>query len=148
MMMDRRAVAAQPARAGQQRSGGVRHRSGFAQRGTSFRTREAMSATRDEYHHDVVAARQVVHAGADFLDRSGRLVPERHRDRSGAIAVDYREVGVAQPGRADPHEHFAVPGRLELQLLDGQRLRFGIWTLYADTVQHRRADFHCCVSPR
>jgi hypothetical protein len=56
-----------------------------------------------------------------FHDTCG-LVAEHHGSGTWSITVDYREVGVAQARGANPDEHLAVTGIVELHLLDRQRL--------------------------
>ena len=75
-----------------------------------------MAAARHEHHDDVVAVREVVDAGADLLDDARRLVAERHRHRPRPVAVDHRQVRVAQPGGRDLDQDLARPGRIELDL--------------------------------
>ena len=67
----------------------------------------AVPAGGDVGADDPVAARDVGDPGADLLDDAGGLVTEHHRQRPGPVAVDDRQVGVAQPGGDDPHEHLA-----------------------------------------
>ncbi len=55
--------------------------------------------------------RRSVTPGAELLDDAGRLVAERHRHRPRPVAVDHRQVGVAQPGRGDLDQHLARTGR-------------------------------------
>ena len=70
----------------------------------------AVAAGGHERHDHVVAGREALGALAHLDDLAGRLVPEHHRHHPRARAVDHREVGVAQPGRADADEELAGPG--------------------------------------
>ena len=85
-----------------------------------------MAAARHEHHDDVVAVLEVVDAGAELLDDAGRLVAERHRHRPRPVAVDHRQVRVAQPRRRDLDQDLARSGRVELDRLDRQRLRLRV----------------------
>ena len=58
----------------------------------------------------------VMHLGADSLDRPGHLVPERHREStypllSPFVPVIDVEVGAADRGCVDANEHLALAGR-------------------------------------
>ena len=134
MVVHHRPVAMQPARARQQGARAVRRRPRLAQRRTPFRAGHAMAAARHEDHHHMIARGEVGHVLAQFLDDAGRLVPERHRHRPRPVAVDDGEVGVAQSGRHDPHQHLAPAGRIELDFLDRERLGSSIGRLCAHTV--------------
>jgi len=101
-----------------------------------------MAAGRHEHHDDVVAGHEVGHVLADRLDDARRLVPEGHRHGPRAVAVDDREVGVAQPGRADPHQDFAAARPVQLDRCDAERLACGIRGFGAHAVQDGCFDFH------
>src|SRR5262245_10029490 len=141
-MVHMRAVAMQPALAGQQRACAVRSRARLAQRRTTLGAGKAMAATRHEHHHHVVADREIVDAGPEFFDHARRLMTEHHRRRSWAVAVDHRQIGVAQAGGADLHQHLAVARRIELDLLDRQWPGDRIWPLDTHPVQYRSLDLH------
>ena len=53
----------------------------------------------------MVADRDARAPRADLLDDPGRLVAEHDRHRIAQRALDDLEIGVAQPGRLDPHQH-------------------------------------------
>jgi hypothetical protein len=62
------------------------------------------------------AGLDVMHLGADGLDRSGYLVPERHRESrypllSPFVPVVDVEVGAADRRGMDANEHFVLTGR-------------------------------------
>ena len=82
----------------------------LTQRGPALRARTALAAGRDEGEHDRVTGREPGSAGLDHL--ACRLVAEQHRHHARPRAVDHRQVGVAQAGRADPDQQLAGPGRL------------------------------------
>ena len=95
MMVDRNAVAPDSTRARQERAGSVRLGAGLAQGRATLGARQAMAATRDEDHDDVVTWGEVVYARPDFLDSTGRLMAERHWHRPGPVAVNDRKIRVA-----------------------------------------------------
>jgi hypothetical protein len=49
---------------------------------------------------------------------------------------------MAQPGRPDPHQHLARPGRIELELLDRERHRLGVRPRTADLGDDGGFDLH------
>ena len=118
MMVHRRAVGAvQAACARQQRARTVRGRARLAQGRAAFGTRAAMAAGRDEHaaRHDRRGLRSVRHPRADLFDDAGRFMAQRHRHRPRPVAVDHRQVGVAQARGFDPHQHLARPRRVEFE---------------------------------
>jgi hypothetical protein len=58
-----------------------------------------MTATRNEHHHHMVADRKILNARSEFLHHARRLVAQHHRRRSRPVAVDHREVRMAQARR-------------------------------------------------
>ena len=69
---------------------------------------EAMAAMRVPRQDDVVAdLRRPCASGPTVLDDARRLVAEHDRHRVAQRAFDDFEVGVAEPGRLDPHQHVA-----------------------------------------
>ena len=143
VVVDGRAIGpVQPAHPGEQRAGSVRRSTGLAERRPTFGAWVAMPAGRHEDADDVIAAGEVVHAGADLLDDAGRLMAERHRHGPRSVAVDDREIGVAQARRFDPHQHLARPRRVELDLLNRQRLRDGVRCRRAHGVQDGSSNAH------
>ena len=74
----------------------------------------------------MIAALQVRDAAAGFLDDAGHLVAEHHRQRTRPVAVDHREVGVAQARGADAHQHLPGPGRGQFELFDREGARSGV----------------------
>ena len=66
---------------------------------------------------DVVADLDRTDLGADRLDDAGPLVAEDDRRRERDRPVDDRQVGVADPGRPDPHPDLLGPGVADRQLL-------------------------------
>src|SRR5215472_4442527 len=123
MMVYRRAVPVQAALAREQRAGAIGDSARLAECGSPLGTRQAMATGRHEDHHDMIAPGEIVDPGPDRLDHAGRLMSQRHRRRTGAIAVDDREIGVTQPCRADLDQDLTIAWRVELDLLDRQRLR-------------------------
>ena len=71
--------------------------------------------------HDAVARCKAADARTEFGDFTGRLVAEHRRQRQGQGALDRLEIGVAQAGGADAHQHIARRQRPDLEPLDGHR---------------------------
>ena len=65
------------------------------------------------------------HAFADFFDDPGCFVSRDIGHLARSHAFDSGEVGVTQPGRHDFDQNFTRAGRIEVDFLDFQRLRFG-----------------------
>jgi hypothetical protein len=80
-----------------------------------------MSAARDEGGHDMVAHREVRHAGADLFDHPRALMAEHHRQRPRPVAVDDGQIGMAKTGGAHAQQHLAGSGRCKVDLDDLQR---------------------------
>ncbi len=59
--------------------------------------------------------------GADLLDDAGALVAEDPGEHLGRQAVAQREVGVAQAGRHDAHQHLVGARLVEVDLLEDER---------------------------
>ncbi len=58
---------------------------------------------------------------SDLFDDAGRLVPEHDRHREAQRSLDHFEVGVAQAGGANPHQHIVGFQRMRGDGLDRQR---------------------------
>jgi hypothetical protein len=101
-----------------------------------------MAAAGHEHHHDMIADRQIVDPLPQFLDDARGLMPQRHRQRPGAVAVDDRQVGMAQPRRGDADQHLAAPRRCQLDRLDRQRPTVRIGTRRPQPAQYRSLDPH------
>ena len=76
-----------------------------------------------EAHRHVVAGGDLVHPRTDGLDDAGALVAEHDRQGHRVHLVAHDEVGVAQPGGDDAHEHLVVPGRAEVRRPEVERTR-------------------------
>ena len=81
---------------------------------------------------DTCPDRQAGHAGSEGLDDAHALVPWHERDRRlhRPVAVGGVDVGVAQTGGLDAHEHLARAWRRDRSVLDDQ------WTI-------ERCDYGC-----
>ena len=108
MVMHLVAVAMKAALAGEQRARPVGGSSRLAQRGAALRTRQAVSATRHEHHHDVIADGEVLDAWSDLFNHARSFVAKDHRRGPRAVALYHREVRMAQPRRRDLNQHLAV----------------------------------------
>jgi len=102
----------------------------------------AVAATGEERHDDALPHPKVRHARAELGHATARLMAEQHGDGTRSVAVDDRQVGVADPGGFHLDQHLSGVGALELQLPDGQwsRLRPGPGT--TDLLEHRSGDDH------
>jgi len=70
----------------------------------------------------MVARLDVVHAGADLDDLAGALVAQHHRRRPRPVAVQQRQVGMAEPAAAHLDQHLALARRIEVELENVDRL--------------------------
>ena len=73
----------------------------------------------------MVALLDVVHARADLDDLARTLVAQHDRHRPRPVAVDQRQVGVAEPAAAHLDQHLALAGRIEIDLEDMDGLALG-----------------------
>ena len=105
-----------------------------------------MAATRHEDDDDMVADLKVGHACPQFLDDAGGLMAERHRHRTGPVAVDDGQVGVAKTRRRDLDQHFVGARRRQIDLFDVQGTRVGVRG--AAPIACRTAALIFIVSPR
>ena len=101
-----------------------------------------MAATGHEHHDDMIARLKVGDVLTDLLDDTGGLVAERHRHRARAVAVDDREIGMAQARGGDAHQHFTSSRRIEFDLGDAKRLADGIRRRGAHTIEDGGPDLH------
>ncbi len=100
------------------------------------------AAPRQKGHDDALPDGHVGDGGAGLLDDARRLVSEQHRHRAHPVAVDHRQVGMAQPCGLDADQQFGVAGRREVELADGERPRFGVRPGPSDLFEHSAADPH------
>ena len=143
VVVERLAVElAEPPLAAEERPGRVGRRARLAERRAARPARLAMPACGNEGEHHVVAGRELVDALADRLDLARGLVAERHRHHPRPRAIDHREVGVAEPGGADPDQELAGSRRVELDLDHLERARLGVGGRGAHLPQDRRTRPH------
>ncbi len=104
----------------------------------------AFSAGGEEGENNPVADREaLVVLGPQRLDDARRFVAQCHRHGAGTIAVDHRQVRMAQARRVDSDEQLAAARWIEGQRRQFQRTIVGIGTgIVAGAVQHRCGDFH------
>ena len=124
VMVHRRAALAQPETAAQQFALAVRRRTVGAQIALTRRAGGAVAAGGQERQHHAVAGREIAFGVAGFEHRRCRLMPQRHRHRPDAVAVDHRQVRMTQAGGVDADEQLAGAGRGEVEL--GQRQRAAV----------------------
>ena len=122
VMVDRPAALVNAARAREQRAGAVRRRTRLAQRRPPGGARNAVAAARHEHQHDMIARHDRGDAGPDLAHDARCFMPQRHRHHPRPVAVDHRQIGMAEPRRLDLHQHFARARRIELDLADDERL--------------------------
>ena len=96
----------------------VRHGTRFPQCRSAFGTGQAMPAARREHHDDVVVDRQIGDVLAERFDDARRFVPLSHGHWPGTIAIDHRQIGMAQPSRANADQHFVAARTVQVQGLD------------------------------
>ena len=121
MVQDRLAVAGEPRPAAEQRARAVGGAARLARRQPVGGAAGAVAAARQERHDHPLSDREVRHRGADPLDDARRLVAEQHRHRADPVAVDDRQVGVAQAGGLDADQELGVTRRVEVEVGDRQR---------------------------
>ena len=124
--------------AAHQRARAVGGAAGFAGREPVGGARRAVAAPRQERHDDALPDRHVRHGGAGLLDDARRLVAEQHRHRAHPVAVDHRQIGVAQPGGLDADEQLGVTRRRKVELGDGERPGLGVGPGHVRSVRGRR----------
>ncbi len=78
----------------------------------------ALVARGDRAQHDPVAGRDRRHPVADRLDRARGFVTEHRRRHHRELPVLQRQVGVAEPAVAHPHEHLAGAGLFDVDVVD------------------------------
>ena len=150
VVMDLAAPPVEPPSAAQQLAPAVRRRAVRAHIGLARDARHAFAARRQEGQHDAVAGREQRVRVAGLHDGRHRLVPERHRQRARAVAVDHRQVGVAQSGGVDAHEQLAGARRIEIDRRKRQRRAPGIRGCAPCRFQNRSDDpqrTSCGVTP-
>ena len=97
-------------------------RNGVAAVCRSLRGAGGAAATGPERQHDTVAGLHRTHCRADFFDDSGAFMSEQHRPIGlSRHAID--QIGVADPGRLDPHQDLIRARIVDLHLGDGERVR-------------------------
>jgi hypothetical protein len=142
VMVHRPAVELDAPGARQQRAGGVGGHGRLAQSRTTLHAGQAGAAARHEYQDDVVTGGQVLHPRPQFHHLACGLMAQHHWHGPRAVAVDGREVGVAQARRPDAHQHFAVAWRLQFDLLYGERLGVPVGSRLHCLADNRGAHLH------
>ena len=85
-----------------------------------------MAAARHESGDHMVTDEEIGDTGSECFDPTGTFVAEHHGQRSRSVAVDHREIGVAEPRRTDAQQHLPGARRREFELHDLERTGFGI----------------------
>ena len=146
MVVERDLSEAEPALATEQGAACIGCRTGLAQGRSALGAGGAMTAAGHEDEHDMIAALKVMDTIAQCLDHAGRFMPQRHGHGAWAITVDDRQVGVAQTGSTDAHQHFTRSGGREFDRLDHERTRLRIRGGGAHRPEDCGSDLHD-VSP-
>lgn len=81
---------------------------------------QAKAATGHEHDDHVVALAEITDTGTHFHDHTRAFVAQRDRGGPRSRTVDDRQVRMAEPRRADPHQHLVLAGRIERDLVDLQ----------------------------
>jgi hypothetical protein len=136
------AIAMEPSLTGKQRTCTIRRGTRLTQRRSTFGARQTMSTARNEHHDYMVAHLEIIHARSKLLHDASGLVTKHHRGRTRSITIDDGEIGMAETRRADLHHHLAVPGIVEVERFDRQRLGFLIRRLGAHFVEDGGSYFH------
>ena len=95
----------------------------------------------------MIALLDVVHARADLDDLARTLVAQHDRHRPRPIAVDQRQVGVAEPAAAHLHQHLAFAGRIEIDFEDMDGLALGEGSRRAADRQDAGFHLHQAIPP-
>ena len=80
----------------------------------------ALAASREKGHHDPVPGIYARDEFPAFFDDGRRLMPQQHRQRPGPVAVDDREIGMAQASHLHAHEHLVGTGRVQVEFTQSQ----------------------------
>jgi len=102
----------------------------------------AILASREEGHHHSVARVKVIDLGPGLEYASAGLMSQQHRYRSRSIAIDDREVGVADPSSLDSDEAFGGPGWIGRQFAYPNGAGVHIGRRRPDLLQHCALDPH------
>ena len=119
VVVDGLAVARQPPFAGHQRARAVGGAAGFAGGQPVRGARRAVATSGQKRHDDALPDRHVRHGGPGLLDDARCLVAEQHRHRAHPVAVDHRQIGMAEAGGLDADQKLGVAGRCKFELADG-----------------------------
>src|SRR5712672_4718960 len=107
-----------------------------------MRARITVTATRHERSDDVIADFETLHPGSNGKHNACAFVAEHHRHGPRPVAVDDRQIRMTESGGADFEQHFARPGRIQVELYDLQRLRLGIGLRQPHAFKKSGLNFH------
>ncbi len=125
-VMDPLRAAVQPGRAVEEAVRCREHAAVAAEHGVAGDARVALAAARPPGEGDPLPDREpAAGRGAERLDDAGALVADDDRQPRRQVAGHVVQVAVADAGRLDAHEHLAGARRVELDVLDRQRLAGG-----------------------
>lgn len=95
--------------------------------------------------HDMVAGLQLAHVGADRLDDARTLMAQHRRQRHRIVLVTHDQVGMAQAGRYDLHQHFVVLRAAQARLLDDKGLFLAAHHRGGDVTRSTVAAHRCVL---
>ena len=95
----------------------------------------------------MVAHLHVMHARADLDDLARAFVAQHDRHRPRPVAVDQRQVGVAEPAAADLDQHLALARRIEIDLEDMDGLALGEGPRRAADRENAGFHLHQAIPP-
>ncbi len=95
----------------------------------------------------MVALPHVVHAGADLDDLARALMAQYDRHRPWPIAVDQREIGMAETAAAHFDQNFALAGGIEIDLDDMDGLALGEGARRAADRENGGFHLHQAIPP-
>ena len=96
----------------------------------------------------MIAHLHVVHALAQLDDLARTLVAQHDGHRARPIAVDQRQVGMAEAGATHLDQHLALAGRIEIDFQDMDGLGLGEGSRRAAGGENAGFHFHQIVPPK
>ncbi|MND87090.1 hypothetical protein D3C80_790820 [compost metagenome] len=140
--MDMAFGMAQADPAADQGAGTVGLGAGFAQGRAPLGAWQAVAATGHEDHHHMVALLEILDPRTEGFDSARRFMAQGHGHRPWPVTVDDRQVRMAEPRRADAHQHLPGPGRCQLQGFDGHGPADGIGWRGIHMADNGGSDLH------
>ena len=142
MVGDRMPVPVEAHRSAEQRAGIVGRASDLAGEATTGGASRTRAAAGKEGHHHSVAGHEVGDTAAEVLDDSGGLMAEKHRSRPHPIAVDDRQVGMADARHLDAHQELSWARSIQFQPANRQGSGCGEGWFRPAALEYRADDLH------